>query len=284
MADVQFPILVNERESKNPTSYMVIRRVDDFMVDDSNLFYLVEGALRKAENYRSPSVISVASKNGRDDEGDRAYIAQFDISNLTFESAWEGAIVFTGWMTTAKFYLDDESPIDRRRSDDEDAVYRYTPPARDFTNLKLPLHVEITLYYEQKKVTKRLDEAMIRHAEAREERAAKRAAEAEERRIRREKAAEEEAAWLLTEEGKDYAAEAAFNKEVKKFYNIDFDEEGAEEGITEHLTEYLDKVSEDILQRIMRSLNSRSYRYPRPMLEGIVKNITEDYNQGEETE
>lgn len=284
MADVQFPILVNERESKNPTSYMVIRRVDDFMVDDSTLFYLVEGALRKAENYRSPSVISVASKNGRDDEGDRAYIAQFDISNLTFESAWEGAIVFTGWMTTAKFYLDDESPIDRRRSDDEDAVYRYTPPARDFTNLKLPLHVEITLYYEQKKVTKRLDEAMIRHAEAREERAAKRAAEAEERRIRREKAAEEEAAWLLTEEGKDYAAEAAFNKEVKKFYNIDFDEEGAEEGITEHLTEYLDKVSEDILQRIMRSLNSRSYRYPRPMLEGIVKNITEDYNQGEETE
>lgn len=284
MADVQFPILVNERESKNLTSYMVIRTVDDFMVDDSTLFYLVEGALRKAENYRSPSVISVASKTGRDDEGDRAYIAQFDISNLTFESAWEGAIVFTGWMTTAKFYLDGESPIDRRCSDDEDVIYRYTPPARDFANLKLPLHVEITLYYEQKKVTKRLDEAMIRHAEAREERAAKRAAEAEERRIRREKAAEEEAEWLLTEEGQDYAAEAAFNKEVKKFYNIDFDEEGAEEGITEHLTEYLDKVSEDILQRIMRSLNSRSYRYPRPMLEGIVKNITEDYNQGEETE
>ena len=282
MTDVQFPVLVNERESKNPTSYMVIRTVNDFMVDDRTLFYLVEGSLRKAENYHAPSVIRVASKTGRDDEGDRAYIAHFDISSLTFESAWEGAIVFTGWMTEAKFYLEDESPVNHNRSDEDDVVYRYTPPAKNLDNLKLPLHVEISLYYEQKKVTKRLDEAMVRHAEAREERAAKRAAEAEERRIRREKAAEEEAAWLLTEEGQDFQAESDFNKEVKKFYKVDFDEEGVEEEITAHLTEYLDNVSDEILERIMRSLNSRSYRYPRPMLEGIVKNITEDYNQGEE--
>lgn len=281
MADLQFPILVNERAEKNPSSYITIRSMDDFSAERT-LFYLVGGAIQKADNPRSTSHIKVRSTSGRDVEDDGAYIAYMSLQSLNFENAWDGSIIFTGWLTEAKFYIEGESPLDPDYKNDEDGkVYRFTPPTRKFDNLQLPMYVEIVLNYGVKKLTKRLDEAMVRHNEARIEREEKQAAEAEARRIRREKAAADEAKWLLTEEGKDYAAESGFNREVKKFYSTDFTADDAESEVTTQLVHYLNNVDEVTQERILRSLNSRSYRYPKPRIEIIVTNITNMFKEKE---
>lgn len=70
-------------------------------------------------------VVEMKFPTGRDDEGDRAYLAHYEITDLTFRSCDENMFSFTGWLKAAKFYRPGEAPADT-----DSKPVPYTPPSQ----------------------------------------------------------------------------------------------------------------------------------------------------------
>ncbi len=223
LQEPDFPYLLGE-ENSDATSYISVRNADVF-AEDGTLFYLVGAELATySEATGSSHVIEVMHPDATDDEGSRCRVGHFKFDSMQMKNMYGSTVIFTAWMTQAKFYPDNYTddnyqPFNpfqgfvKPENEDETDEYPYHPPVVSFGSL--PLKVEVSVRFNEKDVLKHLREVMERHAAdkaARKAKAEAAAREAEQKRIRDN---ELRAAWLASDEGKEHAIIMKFIQHMK---------------------------------------------------------------------
>lgn len=216
--DPLFPYVISDSSVENPSSLLEVELADDFMVPEPTLFYILDGELNTrsdANRIGQETILSIRHQFACDVEGDNAYVANFTLKSFQFVDASGNRLLFTAWLTEAKFYPDENSNplLDEYDFMDEDITFPYLPKPVTFgKKLTLPVQVKITLHMSVNNLKENLASRMVYHAEKRAAHEARIAAE-KERRLQQRKEREE---WLTTPEGLVEVAETKFITHMKK--------------------------------------------------------------------
>jgi pyruvate/2-oxoglutarate dehydrogenase complex dihydrolipoamide acyltransferase (E2) component len=268
LAEPVFPYFISQ-ENTNPTSFITIsvadryEATDRFDLVDPTLFYVAGADLnsRGGNNYGDTSSeyqVELRHSFASDEEADTAYIAIFTLKSIQIARSGPHSVNYTAWLTGVRFYPAGYQDgihevfdpfvgaVEHEEVDGyENALYPYQPPVVMFADkFTLPVEVNIAVNHNFHDVPQVLAERQAAHEKAREERDVKRAAEAQAEAERKATRKAEHEAWLLTEDGQQYALDRNLTLRIREIPKNETATEEELNAVTAEANEFFSALTE----------------------------------------